>query len=270
LLGDVTSESELEVGHDKEVIKAGLEAAEKLNSKYENSKWYFKYKNEDIPRFHFLYRNRKFNNSEETFLGWERKRGLICDFNDFLINGKNEFRANTIEKRPNVKYVITLDSDTNLVLNSAFELVGAMSHVLNEAELSQNEDVVEKGYAIMQPKISTDLENYNSTLFTKIYAANAGIDAYSGALSDVYMDNFSEGIFTGKGIYDLKAFHTVLCNKIPENIVLSHDLLEGSYLRCALINDVVLLDTHPTKYLADASRKARWIRGDFQISSWII
>lgn len=262
LLGDAAASSnEFEI-YDEEVQRAGLEAIEELNKKY---------KNDEFPIFNFVYRKRYWNSSEKCYLGWERKRGLLSQFNDFLLTGEDDFKINTMRKlkTPKIKYVITLDADTDLVLNSGLELVGAMAHILNKPELNNTNDAVISGHALMQPRVGIDLDSSRKSIFTKIYAGLGGVDSYSAAISDVYQDNFNEGIFTGKGIYDLKIFHEVLQNEIPENTVLSHDLLEGSYLRCALVNDIMLLDGYPYKYNAFMGRNHRWIRGDWQIIRWL-
>lgn len=273
LLGDAKASKNEKEFYDKEVEKAGIEAVKKLNEKYPNDKF---------PIFHFIYRNRIWNPSEKCYLGWERKRGLLNQFNDFLINAVandctqkkqfDNFMVNTLENEtniPNIKYIITLDSDTNLVLDSALELIGAMAHILNRPKLSQNKDIVIEGHALIQPRIGIELEASRKSLFTKIYAGLGGVDSYSSAVSDIYQDNFDEGIFTGKGIYDLQVFQKVLGQEIPENTVLSHDLLEGNYLRCGLANDIILLDGYPSKYNAAMTRNHRWIRGDWQISKWL-
>jgi len=272
LLGDCTSSKNEIAKFDDEVIKTGLEETEKLNKKY------VKNFDEIIPKFNFLYRKRTWNASEKCYLGWERKRGLLCEFNDFLINGNDPFRINTLvgvdahidpKIYNNIKYVITLDSDTNLSLETGLELIGAMSHILNEPILDENKNVVIDGYGIMQPRIGTNLNSSMKSLFTKIYAGLGGTDSYTNAVSDIYQDKFNEGIFTGKGIYDLKIFHKILCEEIPENTVLSHDLLEGNYLRCGLVTDILLLDDVPSKYNSYSLRLSRWIRGDWQILNWL-
>lgn len=273
LLGDCSSGKNKEESFDEEVIQEGLKCTEELNKKYETEK-------EKIPKFNFIYRKRFWNGKEECYLGWERKRGLLNQFNDYLLGKEeNNFKENTLERWKkeqknkelsiNIKYIITLDSDTELVLDTGLELIGAMAHILNEPELSKKEDVVVKGHAIMQPRIGINLNNSRKTLFTKIFAGSGGVDQYTNAISDVYQDNFGEGIFTGKGIYDLKIFSKILKNEIPENTVLSHDLLEGSYLRCALANDIVLMDGYPAAYTSFKSRLHRWTRGDFQIYNWV-
>ncbi len=279
LLGDVTSSTKAQEDFDEDVAAKGIELAKKLNQKYPDS---------TFPKFHFLYRKREWNDKEESYLGWERKRGLLTQFNEYILrnnkrkfnesanqeelkstNLKDVFYANTIdlEKLPKIKYVITLDADTQLVLNTGLELIGAMSHILNKPEIENG--IVTGGYGIIQPRIGIGLEDAAKSKFTKIYSGSAGTDSYTNAISDIYQDNFEEGIYTGKGIYNLEVFSQVLKNEIPENTVLSHDLLEGSYLKCGLASDIMLMDGYPTSYSAFKTRLSRWTRGDWQISRWL-
>ena len=168
---------------------------------------------------------------------------------------------------PKCTFLITLDSDTDLVLNSAFELVGAMAHILNKTEIKDGRVV--DGYGLIQPRVGVNIDVSYKNVFTKIFAGSGGIDSYTNAISDTYQDNFGEGIFTGKGIFDLQTYSKVLKNEIPENTVLSHDLLEGCYLRCGLASDILLMDGYPTKYTSFMSRLSRWIRGDWQTIKWL-
>ena len=275
LLGDCKEENEEEKEYDREVIEEGKRKVKELNEKYNGDK-------EKIPLFNFIYRKRVKNEKEGSYLGWERKRGLINQFNEYILgNIENPFKENTIESKikegnenlrnylKNIKYIITLDADTDLILNSAFELVGAMAHILNKPVINEKKGIVEEGYGIIQPRVGVNLDISYKTLFTKIFAGAGGFDSYSNAISDTYQDNFGEGIFTGKGIYDLHVFSKILRNKIPENTVLSHDLLEGCYLRCGLASDILLMDGYPTKYNSFMTRLSRWTRGDWQISKWI-
>ena len=260
LLGDCSQSDKRNEEYDKEVIAEGKEQVKKLNEKYGEI-------------FNFIYRKRVYNESEEAFLGWERKRGMLNQLNEYLLgNIKNPFQENTIEKqnnKPKIKYIITLDADTDLILNSAFELIGAMAHILNKPIIDKEKNIVVDGYGIMQPRVGMNLDISYKTLFTKIFAGAGGTDSYTNAISDIYQDNFEEGIFTGKGIYDLEIFSKVLKNQIPENTVLSHDLLEGCYLRCGLVSDILLMDGYPTKYNSFMNRLSRWIRGDWQIIKWL-
>ena len=259
LLGDCKSSKIEKRKGDKEIILSGIHFANYLNKKY----------NKEI--FNFLYRKRRWYEGENEYLGWERKRGLLMQFNSFLINGTEEdFIANTINNMkeiPKIKYVITLDSDTNLILNSAFELIGSMEHILNKPILKDG--IVIEGHGIIQPKIGIDLVSAEKSWFSRIFAGSAGTDLYTNAISDFYQDNFGEGIFTGKGIYELNTFYNVMKDAIPEYTVLSHDLLEGSYLRCGLASDILLMDGYPSKFVSYMTRLNRWIRGDWQICNWL-
>jgi len=263
LLGDVSEENVKTTDFDKKVIQCGVEEVKKLNEKY---------KTDGFNRFNFLYRNRVWDESEGKFIGWERKRGLLVTFNKYIKNLiSNNFSINTIESQknhlPDIKYIITLDSDTNLVLNSASRLVGAMSHILNVPVIEEKKVIT--GYGIMQPRVGLDLSLAKKSKFVEIYSIPGGIDFYTNAISDIYQDYFGEGIFTGKGIYDVDVYNNILENEIPENTVLSHDLLEGNFLRCALLTDVMLLDGYPAKYISYIKRNHRWVRGDFQIIKWL-
>ena len=268
LLGDCKqSDKEIE-DYDVDVIRAGIEETERLNKKYPNLKF---------PIFHFIYRKRKWNESENAYLGWERKRGAITDFTNFLLNNLSEseiqekFNINTISELkkqiPKIKYIITLDADTDLTLNSAYELVGTMAHILNKPEIENGRIV--SGYGLIQPRVGINLDITYKSCFTKIFAGMGGIDSYANAISDTYQDNFGEGIFTGKGIFNLKMYSKILKNEIPENTVLSHDLLEGNYLRCGLATDILIMDGYPTKFSSFITRLSRWIRGDWQILKWL-
>ena len=263
LLADCSSGQNDVEKYDDEIIQAGINEINKLNEKYPDEKF---------KKFNFIYRKRMWNEQEGCYLGWERKRGAINQFNEYILgNIKNPFLYNSFEESniPKIKYIITLDSDTDLVLNSGLELVGTMAHILNMPILDQNKNVVIDGHALMQPRVGIGLLEVGKSTFTKIFSGLGGTDSYVNAIFDVYQDNFDEGIFTGKGIYDLNVFSKVLKNEIPENTVLSHDLLEGSYLRCGMVSDVMLMDGYPTNYLAFKKRLHRWIRGDYQILKWV-
>lgn len=257
LLGDSTSEIMAKGNLDDEIINSGLFEVDRLNKKYGGK------------IFYFAYRNRVWNSSEKCYMGWERKRGMLTELNAFLTDRKfrNTFAINTLDKNLNIKYVITLDSDTELTLNSGIELIEAAAHPLNKPEVQNG--IVVSGHALLQPRVGINLDKSRQSIFAEVYAGGGGVDSYTNAISDTYQDNFDEGIFTGKGIYDVQVFCDVLGNKIPENTVLSHDLLEGSYLRCGLASDVMLMDGFPKGYMAYLTRLHRWLRGDFQILPWL-
>ena len=263
LLGDCSEEKCKVKEFDEEVIFSGQEIVKKLNKKYSDAKF---------EKFHFLYRERLWNECEKSFIGWERKRGYLELFNKYIkkkIN--NPFFINTIEKSrdkiPEIKYVITLDSDTNLCLGSASKLIGAMEHTLNRP-IIENGKVI-SGYGIMQPRIGMDLAYTKKTCFIDLFSLKGGVDFYTNAISDIYQDCFGEGIFTGKGIYNVDVYNQILNGEIPENTVLSHDLLEGNLLRCGLLTDVLLLDGFPLRYIPYILRNHRWNRGDWQIIKWL-
>ena len=265
LLGDCKQSDKKNIPEDKKIIETGMKEIEKLNKKYEKEE-------NEIPIFNFIYRERKWNEKQKKYLGWERKRGMLNQLNEYLLGKEIKFKANTLdkeEKRPKIKYIITLDADTDLVLNSAFELVGAMAHILNIPVISKKNNTVVEGYGLIQPRVGVNLDISYKNLFTKIFAGSGGIDLYTNAISDMYQDNFEEGIFTGKGIYDLEVFEKVLKDRIPENTVLSHDLLEGSYVRTGLATDIMIMDGYPEKYNSFINRLSRWIRGDWQIIGWL-
>ena len=264
LLGDVkSSKNEIE-DYDKTISKYGTNYAKELNKKY----------GKDL--FYFMYRKRKYNPSEEEYLGYERKRGALLQFNKVLLGEVDKVRSNEyynvnmlLNKKLNIKYVITLDTDTKFVLNTALNLVGTMAHPLNKPILNKEGTKVIKGYSLMQPRVSTDIEDTNRSLYSQIFAGIGGFDTYTAVAPNVYQDSFGEGSFIGKGIYDLEVFDKILYGAFPDNVVLSHDLLEGNYLRCAYISDIEVVDGFPSKFLPDMSRHSRWARGDTQIISWL-
>jgi len=226
----------------------------------------------DRQVFFSLFRYRKWNEKENTWMGWERKRGKIEEFNKLLLGSKeNSYIAgnDVSEKIGKVKYVITIDSDTELVKGSAHKLIGIMAHILNHPELNEKGTRVIRGYGIIQPRIDTKLDSYLKTPFSRLFSGRVGVEPYAYASSDIYQDLFSEGTFVGKGIYDLEIFSKVLDGAIPENAVLSHDLLEGGFARNGLSADIQLADAHPTNVLSFYSREHRWIRGDWQLIPWI-
>lgn len=249
---------------DNEIINTALEQIKKLNKKYRPGE-------KDI--FHFLCRYRMYNEKQGIWMGWERKRGKLMEFNSLLRGAKNttyNVVSGDINTLMGVKYVITLDADTVLPRDSAKRLIGAMSHTLNRARVDTKSKRVIRGYGIMQPRVSVGTINANKTPFSRIFSGETGIDVYTTAVSDVYQDLFSEGIFTGKGIYDIDVFETVLKGEVPENTVLSHDLLEGSYARTALVTDIELVDGYPAYYNSSSKRLHRWVRGDWQLLPWLL
>lgn len=260
LLGDFQDSNEEKEEKDDEILEGALKETLRLN---------FKYFDGD-KHFFFLCRKRIFNPKEKVYMGHERKRGKLVEFIELIRGSYNhtfEVISSDVSVLRDVKYLITLDADTFMPKDSAFQLVGAMSHVLNRAELK--DDKVIHGYGIMQPKVSISIESKNKTDFSRIFAGNGGIDGYSIAYSDTYQDLFKEGSFVGKGIIDIDVFRRTIHGKIKDNTVLSHDLLEGALARSALVTDIEFIDDYPSSYASSTKRLHRWVRGDWQLLKWM-
>ncbi len=264
LLGDIKASDKEVMLIDKEISKYGAKYASDLNTKYKKE------------IFHFIYRKRIYNEKENCYLGYERKRGALLQFNRLLLNKlsdeeqKKYFNVHTFKDFDiKIKYVITLDTDTQLVLNTALNLVGAMAHPLNKPVFNASETRVIDGYGILQPKINVDIEATSKSLYSQIFAGIGGFDTYNSVVPNIGQDLFGEGSFVGKGIYNLEVFDKILYNKFPDNLILSHDLIEGNYMRCGFISDIELIDDFPSKFLIDVTRQHRWARGDTQIIEWL-
>ena len=259
LLADYKDSAEKIV--EQELQGYARQAVERLNQKYA----------EGEKKFFFLLRGQVYSKSEGRWMGAERKRGALCALVRLLKTGTpgDFIEPDEALHELGIKYVITLDADTRLHHGTAARMVGAMAHPVNAPVVDPKRRVVTEGYAIMQPKVGIDIESAGKTFYTKVYAAYGGIDAYSGAASDVYQDLFGEAIFVGKGIFDVDVFDEVLTARLPEERILSHDLLEGSYLRCGLLSDTEVSDSYPPKYLSHISRLHRWTRGDWQLLAWL-
>lgn len=223
-------------------------------------------------RFFLFHRARQWNPLEQAWIGWERKRGKIEEFNR-LLRGATDTSFSTqighLDVLPQVRYCLTLDSDTRLPRDAASRLVGIIAHPLNQPRLDPVLGRVTAGYGILQPRVSVTMASAAGSLFARTYAGHTGVDPYTTAVSDVYQDLFAEGIFTGKGLYDVDAFAAALDGRVPENALLSHDLFEGLYARTALVTDVEVVDDYPSSVLAHARRQHRWVRGDWQILRWL-
>ena len=211
--------------------------------------------------------------SEGVWMGWERKRGKIEEFNRLLRGATDTsfvVQVGDPEILPHVRYCITLDSDTRLPRDAARQLIGVIEHPLNRPRFDPKLRRVVEGYGILQPRVSVTLASAAGSLFARVYAGHTGVDPYTTAVSDTYQDLFGEGIFTGKGLYDVEAFTAALEGRVPENAMLSHDLFEGLHARCALVSDVEVVDDFPSSVLAHARRQHRWVRGDWQILLWLL
>jgi cyclic beta-1,2-glucan synthetase len=223
-------------------------------------------------RFHLFHRRRQWNPGENKWMGWERKRGKLEEFNRLLRGASDtSFLVRTADDTllKNIRYVITLDSDTQLPRDVARKLVGAAIHPLNQPVIDAATNRVTYGYGILQPRVSISLASASRSRLVQIFSGYTGIDPYTTAVSDVYQDFFGEGNFTGKGLYDVDAFQRTLENRVPANSLLSHDLFESLFARAALATDIELLDDYPASYEAYAKRAHRWTRGDWQIAHWL-
>jgi hypothetical protein len=221
--------------------------------------------------FFLLHRHRIFNARQGVWMGWERKRGKLLDLNKLLKGQFDPFpvKAGNLSALMHAQYVITLDSDTQLPRGTAHSMIGAMAHPLNRAIIDPELRIVTEGYGILQPRVGVSVQSASRSRMASIYSGQTGFDIYTRAISDAYQDLYGEGIFTGKGIYEINALHAVLDRRFPRNSLLSHDLIEGSYARVGLTTDVEVIDDYPSHYSAYTRRKHRWLRGDWQIAQWL-
>ncbi len=222
--------------------------------------------------FLLLHRPRRWNPQEGVWMGDERKRGKLQELNRFLRGGaRDKFSVvvGDVGELEGIKYAITLDTDTQLPRDAAAQFIATMQHPLNQPRIDSARGRVVEGYGILQPRVTVSLPSENASLYEKLCGGEPGIDPYTRTVSDVYQDVFFEGSFIGKGIYDVDVFEQVLGDRLPDNRILSHDLLEGCYLRAGLLSDAQLYEAYPARYSDDVSRRQRWIRGDWQLASWV-
>jgi cyclic beta-1,2-glucan synthetase len=264
---------------DDALLRAAADGIAKLNIRYGAAP--------GGDRFLLLHRSRRWSPGQQKWIGWERKRGKLHELNR-LLRGATDTTfvpTNSRERQPtvptDVRYVIILDADTRLPRGAARRLIGKMAHPLNRPTLDPGSagpgfgrlgfGRVVDGYAVMQPRVTPALPTgRDGSLFQRVFANTSGMDPYACAVSDVYQDLFGEGSYCGKGIYDVDAFEAALAGRIPDNTVLSHDLLEGIFARAALVSDIELIDEFPTRYNVAVARQYRWARGDWQLLPWIV
>jgi cellobiose phosphorylase len=262
LLGDFTDADRERLPEDEAVLACARERIEALNRKY------------SVPggtTFHFYQRRRQWNPGEGVYMGWERKRGKLVEFVE-LLRGSTEtsydYRIGDASVLPGIRYVITLDADTQLPMGSAQRMIGTIHLPYNRPRLNPERTRVVEGYGVLQPRIGISHESAMRSRLAYFWS-DPGFDPYAFAASDPYQDALETGIFTGKGIFDVEAFAETLCERIPENAVLSHDLLEGGFLRAGLLSDIELIDDHPSKFITYQKRLHRWVRGDWQLLCWL-
>ncbi len=262
LLTDLEDASEETRPEDADLIQQVCDGISQLSEKYQDERT-------DI--FFLLHRNRRWNAPENIWMGYERKRGKLADLNATLRGATDRFSrvVGDCSILQLTRYVITLDTDTQLPRDAAREMVAAMAHPLNRPVPDADGRRIIHGYTILQPRVGVSLPSAYRSWFVRLLAGDAGVDPYTRVVSDVYQDLFAEGSFIGKGIYDIDMFDRQ-CGDFPENRILSHDLLESCYARSGLLTDVVLYEDHPSSYTADVSRRHRWMRGDWQIAAWLM
>ena len=261
LLTDFPDASAEHLPGEEEILDAAVAGIQALNARY------------GPGRFYLFHRARRWNGSEGSWMGWERKRGKIEEFNRLLRGATDTSFVRQVgdpEILPRVRYCITLDSDTYLPRDAARRLIGVGEHPINRPRFDPRLRRVTEGYGILQPRVSVTLASAAGSPFARAYAGHTGVDPYTTAVSDTYQDLFGEGNFTGKGLYDVDAFSAALDGRVPENALLSHDLFEGLHARCALVSDIEVVDDFPSSVLAHARRQHRWVRGDWQILAWLL
>jgi cellobiose phosphorylase len=264
LLTDYYDATEPTLASDDALLNHVREAIQALNETYRD----------DRPCiFYLFHRPRLWNPHEQVWMGYERKRGKLEEFNARLrgeaLTAFSDIVGDT-SIFESIRYAITLDTDTQLPRDTAHKLIGNIAHPLNRPVYNADKGRIVEGYAILQPRASISLVSADQTWFAKLFAGESGYDPYTREVSDVYQDIFGEGSFIGKGIYDVDAFRLALDGKFPENLILSHDLLESGYARSGLVTDIDLIEDHPASYVIDVSRRHRWIRGDWQLAGWLL
>ncbi len=257
LLSDYTDAAEMEMPEDDNLLGLAMKGIEQLNSRHGGG------------RFLLFHRTRDWCATEERWIGWERKRGKLEELNSLLNGGQHPDFLRIGSLPEGIRYVITLDADTQLPHDTALKLIETIAHPLNQVELKADRRNRARGYTIIQPRVSITLPSATATRFTRLFTDARGTDPYSQAVSDVYQDLFGEAIYHGKAIYDVGAFHQILNGRFPEQRLLSHDLIEGSYVGVGLATDIELFEHFPNDYTSYGKRQHRWIRGDWQIASWI-
>ena len=249
---------------DAEIVAAAQAGVSELEARYGDGQQ---------TTFYLLHRNQQWNPAQGVWMGWERKRGKLTQFNELVLGADGSAFAVTVGdlgQLRTLRFVITLDADTLLPPDTAPTLIGALAHPLNRAVYDPVRERVVRGYAILQPRVGVSLPSANRTLFASIVSGEPGVDPYTTAVSDVYQDLYDEGSFAGKGIYDVAAFERATRGRFPDNALLSHDLIEGGFARAGLVTDIKVYDDFPSRYLTWTERKHRWIRGDWQLLRWMM
>ncbi len=264
LLSDFADAPKQEMPEDESLLELIKAKINNLNLKYGQN---------GTNPFFLLHRERKWNPKEDAWMGWERKRGKLHQLNQLILQGENQPFSTALGDQDfleNTQFVITIDADTILPRGTAKSLIATLAHPLNLPEFENETHQVIDGYTILQPRTEVKPTSVIKSFFTRVFAGDIGLDLYTRAVSDVYQDLFGEGIYVGKGIYHVAAFEKSLNNQVPENSLLSHDLLEGVLGRAGLVSDIVIYEDYPPNYESFVSRLHRWVRGDWQLLPWLI
>jgi cyclic beta-1,2-glucan synthetase len=263
LLADLVDADRQECQEDADLLASAAQSVQLLNERHRADR--------GQPPFLLLTRERMWNPAEGRWMAWERKRGKLRQLNRLLL-GDRSSGLRVVEGDPQaldgVKYVLTLDADTFLPEGTAARLAATLAHPMNVPRFDARGRVVD-GYTVLQPRIEILPDSLRPTWFSRVYRARDGLDLYSHAASDVYQDLFGEGIYAGKGIYDVEGFERSLAGRDHENALLSHDLFEGVHGRAALVSDISVVEDYPSHPTAYMRRLHRWVRGDWQILPWL-
>ncbi len=246
------------VAGDDELLQAAKSGIANLNLRYPGD------------RFLLFHRERFWSEGEQKWIGRERKRGKLEDLNSFLCGDGHHEILHVGQLHLPISFVITLDADTQLPVESARRLIETIAHPLNRVEIDAATGIRKSGYSIIQPRVSITLPGATATRFTRVFADATGTDPYSQTVSDAQQDLFLDAIFHGKAIYDVRAFHAILGNRFPVDTLLSHDLIEGAHAGVGLATDIELFEQLPVDYASFAARQHRWTRGDWQIARWAL
>ncbi|HEU0276985.1 MAG TPA: glucoamylase family protein [Rhodanobacteraceae bacterium] len=265
LLTDFPDAPHRDMPEDAALLAAATRGIDRLNAKYPLA---------HTTRFYLFHRPREWNAHQSVWMGFERKRGKLGDLNRVLRGTRPErcfsVIVGNLAALQQTRYVITLDADTGLPPEAARRLVETMAHPLNRPWFSKGSRRVTAGYGLLQPRVSVAHQADRPSRFARLYSDSTGLDPYTHAVSDVYQDLFGEASFVGKGIYDVDAFSRSVGTRFPNDLILSHDLLEGSYARTGLVSDIELLEHQPNRFSVDVRRRHRWTRGDWQIVQWLL
>lgn len=256
-------------GEESELLNFATTTIESLNNKYGQG------------RFFLFHRDRKWNTVSRKWVGWERKRGGVEKLNMWLL-GKikgEEYRehgpgktfsqiAGDLEALGQISKVILLDSDNKLPHGCAARLVAKAAHPQNQPVISEKDDIVVRGYGVLQPFPIPSEESCSRSFFARMEGWHRRPGGAHHYILQTLQDLFREGTYIGKGIYDVTAHERVLANRFPDNQLLSHDKAESGFLRAAFVPDVLVQEEALDNFLTGMNQIERWLKGDKQALHW--